>query len=292
MIRSMTGFGRGESQDGGKEFLVEMKTVNHRYCDVFIKLPRILSSLEDRVREAVSKAVSRGKIDVYISYEDHGEDSKSIIIDEALASAYIKGLEALRDKYGLADDISVSLVSRFPDIMRVEKTEEDQEKIWLVLKIAMENALHSLIAMREIEGEELTNNLKERTDYMESVIKEINVRAPEVVKEYKQRLESRIKELLEQQTIDESRLAMEVAIFADRCSIDEELVRLGSHINQVRAALDNNQPVGRKLDFLIQEMNREINTIGSKANDLVITQNVVELKSELEKMREQIQNIE
>lgn len=292
MIRSMTGFGRGTSQADGKEFLVEIKTVNHRYSDIFIKIPRHISFLEDKVRELVNKSLSRGKIDVYITYEDSGEDSKCVLLDEPLAKAYINAAKVLRDKFNLKDDISVSLISKFPDILMVEKAEEDEEKLWNLLKIALEDALHNLIAMRENEGEGLRNSLLEKADYLEDIVKEIASRSPEVVREYKQKLENRIKELTEQQTIDESRLAMEVAIFADRCSIDEEIVRLGSHINQLREALNMNQPVGRKLDFLIQEMIREINTIGSKANDLAITKHVVEVKSEIEKMREQVQNVE
>jgi uncharacterized protein (TIGR00255 family) len=292
MLKSMTGFGRGEYQDQGRELLVEIKTVNHRYCDIYIKLPRQISFLEDRIREIVSKNISRGKIDVFISFENHGEDSRNIVFDEALAKTYIDALGLLRDKYNLQDDISVSLISKFPDILKIEKTEEDQEQIWLLLKVALEKALEALVVMREHEGQELKNNLLERAEYIESVLKGITVRSSSVVKEYKLKLENRIKELMEQQTVDENRLAMEVAIFADRCSIDEEIVRLASHISQMRDALTLQQPVGRKLDFLIQEMNREINTIGSKANDLVITKEVVEIKSELEKVREQIQNIE
>jgi len=249
---------------------------------------------EDKVREVIGKSISRGKVDVFINYEDFSEDSKNILIDEGLAKTYIKSVEYLRDKYGLKDDISVSLIAKFPDILKVEKPEEDEEKIWNLLYEALSHALDSLISMRETEGEGLKNDLLERTDAIEKVVQEISIRAPEVVKEYKCKLENRIKEILEQQVIDENRLAMEVAIFADRCNIDEELVRLESHINQLRQTLnsDSDTPVGRKLDFLIQEMNREINTIGSKANDLSITQNVVEIKSELEKIREQIQNIE
>ncbi|MCR4435436.1 MAG: YicC family protein [Clostridiales bacterium] len=292
MIRSMTGFGRGESKGEGKEFLIEIKTVNHRYSDIFIKVPRQISFLEDKIREYVSKRLSRGKIDVYVSYEEYGEDSKSVLLDRPLAKAYIHAMEALRDEYGLKDDISVSLVSRFPDVLKVEKVEVDEGKTWRLLEIALDSALKSLILMRENEGEGLKVSLLERASYIERILKEITLRAPDVVKEYKQKLENRIKELLDQQNIDENRLAMEVAFFADRCSIDEELVRLGSHISQLKETLDLEQPVGRKLDFLIQEMNREINTIGSKANDLSITRNVVEIKSELEKMREQIQNIE
>ncbi len=292
MIKSMTGFGRGKSQADGMECLVEIKTVNHRYSDVYIKIPRQISFLEDKVREVVSKSVSRGKADVFISFDDFSEDSRSILIDEGLAKTYIDTVRLLKDKYELQDDISVSLIAKFPDVLKVEKVEQDEEKIWNLLSEALEGAIDSLINMRKIEGEGLKNCILERTDYIENIVKEIGIRAPEVVKEYKCKLENRIKELLDQQIVDENRMATEVAIFADRCSIDEELVRLSSHIGQLKETLQVGQSVGRKLDFLIQEMNREINTIGSKANDLNITKFVVEIKSELEKIREQIQNIE
>ena len=292
MIKSMTGFGRGIHQAEGKEFQIEIKTVNHRYSDVFVKIPRQISFLEERVRNLAGKSLSRGKADVYITYNEFGEESKSVLLDEGLSKAYIKAFELLRDRYGLKDDISVSLISRFPDILKVEKNEEDEEKIWEILKVALDNALDTLVSMRENEGHELKINLLERLSFINCLLKEIAERSPEVIKEYKQKLEGRIKELLGQQTVDETRLAMEVAIFADRCSIDEETVRLESHINQFKDALNIEQQIGRKLDFIVQEMNREINTIGSKANDLYITKRVVELKSEIEKIREQIQNIE
>ncbi|NLL05146.1 MAG: YicC family protein [Clostridiaceae bacterium] len=292
MIKSMTGFGRGKSQTDGMECLVEIKTVNHRYSDVYIKIPRQISFLEDKVREVVSKSVSRGKADVFISFDDFSEDSKSILIDESLANAYVNTVRQLKEKYSLQDDISVSLIARFPDVLKVEKVEQDEEKIWKLLSEALDSAINSLISMRQIEGEGLKNSILEKTDFIENIVKEIGIRAPEVVKEYKCKLENRIKEMMEQQVIDENRMATEVTIFADRCSIDEELVRLSSHINQLRETLRTGDSVGRKLDFLIQEMNREINTIGSKANDLSITKFVVEIKSELEKIREQIQNIE
>lgn len=292
MIRSMTGFGRGDYQLDGREFLVEIKTVNHRYSDVFIKMPRQVGFLEDKVRELVSKAVSRGKIDVYVTFNNSGDDSKFVSFDEALAKTYIAAVEALRDKFGLKDDISVSLISKYPDVLKVEQTEEDEGKLWSILKIAVENALGSLVAMRENEGEGLKSDLLARVDYIEKILKDIRQHAPEVVSDYKARLEARIRDLMDQQSVDENRLATEVALFADRCSIDEETVRLASHLGQMRDTLSLQQPVGRKLDFLIQEMNREINTIGSKANDLSITRNVVEIKSEIEKLREQIQNIE
>ena len=292
MIKSMTGFGRGEYVQDGREFTVEIKTVNHRYSDVFIKMPRQIGFLEDKVRGLVGKAISRGKIDVFVTYYNYSKDSKFVTFDEALAKAYISAVESLRDQYELRDDISVSLISRYPDVLKVEQNEEDEDILWSMLKIAVENALSSLVSMREHEGEELKKVLLERAAYIESVVADISQRAPEVPKEYKLKLDTRLKELLEQQTIDDNRLATEVAIFADRCSIDEELIRLTSHIGQMREALNLDLPVGRKMDFLIQEMNREINTIGSKANDLAITKNVVEVKSEIEKIREQIQNIE
>lgn len=292
MIKSMTGFGRGKSQGDGMEFLVEIKTVNHRYSDVYIKLPRQIAFLEDKIRETVGKNISRGKADVYISYDDFSEDSKNVLIDEALAKTYIKGVEFLKDKYNLKDDISVSLIAKFPDVIKVEKNEKDEKRIWNILNEALGNALEALLSMRSAEGEGLKKDLLERSSFIESVVKEIGIRSPEVVKEYKSRLENRIKELMDQQVVDENRLATEVAIFADRCNIDEEIVRLSSHVNQLRETLKMKEPVGRKLDFLIQEMNREINTIGSKANDLNITNSVVDVKCELEKIREQVQNIE
>jgi len=292
MIRSMTGYGRGEYENGGRKYVVEIKTVNHRYADIFVKVPRQISFIEDRVRQTVSKSLSRGKIDVYVNYESNEENSKLVLIDEVLAESYINAVRFLKDNFGLQDDISTSLISRFPDVLKVEKAEEDVDEIWEGLKIALDEAINCVIKMRENEGEGLKRDFLKKAAYVESLVEEISKRAPEVVKDYKQRLETRIKELLEQQTIDESRLAMEVAIFADRCSIDEELVRIKSHINQLREILDMDQPIGRKLDFLIQEMNREINTIGSKANDLIITKNVIEIKSEIEKIREQIQNVE
>ncbi len=293
MVRSMTGFGRGTCNENGKEFTVEIKSVNHRYIDFYIKLPRQIAYLEERVREVASKCIFRGKVDIFISFEDRSEDSKSVMLDEALAGAYIQAVEKLKEKYSLKDDLSISLVSRFPDVLRIEKTEDDEEQLWNILSKALETAVASLVQMREKEGNELRMSLLQKADYMENIISQIANRSPEVVIEYKQKLENRIKELLNQQTVDENRLAMEVAIFADRCSIDEELVRLGSHLSQLRDILGiKKQPVGRKLDFLVQEINREINTIGSKSNDIIITKNVLELKSETEKIREQIQNME
>lgn len=292
MIKSMTGFGRGENSQDGMEFTVEIKTVNHRYSDIFVRMPRQIGFLEDKVRDLVGKAISRGKIDVYITYFNYGDDAKLVTMDEGLAKTYISAAESLRDKFHLKDDITVSLIARYPDVLKVEQAKEDEDLLWAMLKVATEKALETLIIMRQTEGEGLKYVLLDRADYVESIVAEIEKRAPEIPKEYKLKLTARIKDLLDQQPLDENRLATEVAVFADRCSIDEELVRLASHIGQLREALSMDQPVGRKLDFLVQEMNREINTIGSKANDLSITKNVVEIKSEIEKIREQIQNIE
>lgn len=292
MVKSMTGFGRGEARDNGRMLLVEIKSVNHRYCDIFVKIPRYISFLEDRVRNKVAATLSRGKIDVYIDFDDYNGECNSIMMDEGLAKAYIKALEAMRDKFGLKDDISVSLVSRFPDVLKLQKIETDGEKIWSILERALDEALASVVKMREDEGEKLREGIMGVMFNMENIIKDISLRAPNVVNDYKKKLEARIKELLGQETVDESRLAMEAAIFADRSSIDEEMVRLCSHIGQLKETLGMDQPIGRKLDFLIQEMNREVNTIGSKANDLFITKSVLELKSEIEKIREQAQNIE
>lgn len=293
MVRSMTGFGRGTYSECGKEFTVEIKSVNHRYIDFYIKLPRQIGFLEEKVREEVAKSLFRGKVDIFVSFEDRAEDSKNVTLDEALASAYIQAVEKLKGKYELKDDLTVSLISRFPDVLKIEKNEDDEELLWTVLNKALKLAIDSLIQMREKEGKELRDSLLNRADYMETIIAQITKRSPGVVIEYKQKLENRIKDLLNQQAVDENRLAMEVAIFADRCAIDEELVRLGSHLTQLRDLLNlKNQPVGRKLDFLVQEINREINTIGSKSNDIEITKCVLELKSETEKIREQIQNME
>ncbi len=293
MVRSMTGFGRGTFSENGKEFTVEIKSVNHRYVDFYIRMPRQISFFEDRIREVVSKSVSRGKVDIFVSFEDRSEDSKVVTLDEALAGAYIQAANKIKEKYNIQDEISLSLITRFPDVLRVEKHEADEDELWSILSKAIEAAVNSLVSMREREGSELRNSILQKALYMQEIIAEISKRSPEVVLEYKQKLENRINDLLGQQTIDENRLAMEVAIFADKCSIDEELVRLGSHMLQLSDILKiKNQPVGRKLDFLVQEINREINTIGSKSNDINITKFVLELKSETEKIREQIQNIE
>lgn len=292
MIKSMTGYGHYEYQNEEIRMSIEIKTVNHRYCDVYIRLPRQLSCFEDKVRALITSRVSRGKIDVFINWENVGEGKKDVILDEGLARAYYEAMVKIAQNLGLREDISSSSLARFPEILRVEKKEEDAEAIWSILEPGVNEAVNTLLAMREAEGEKLKNSLLDICDSIEGYRQLILARAPQVVTEYKEKLSARIRELVDSNVVDEMRIAMEVAMFADKASINEELVRLKSHLDQFRDIINLDGPIGKKLDFLLQEMNREVNTIGSKANNLDITKNVVELKSEIEKIREQIQNIE
>lgn len=291
MLRSMTGFGHCEYMEKDISFSIEIKTVNHRYSDVFLRMPKQISSFEDRVRNLISKRIQRGKIDIYITYDNKSADALEVLLDEKLAKAYADALKKIAENLGLRDDISVSSLARFPDILRLEKKDSD-EAVGQVLEKAVTKALDVLLEMREKEGARLKESLLELLNEIEVYVKRVSLRAPLVVKEYKEKMEARISELVELHHLDPIRLATEVALFADKCSVDEELVRLGSHVIQMREMLEAGSPVGKKADFLIQEMNREVNTIGSKASDLEITRCVVELKSEIEKLREQIQNIE
>lgn len=292
MIRSMTGYGRGEAQEKGILCAVEMRTLNHRYSDISIRMPKQISFLEDRVRKAVNNSLFRGKIEISITYENFGEEYKGAVLDEGLAKAYIKAMKQLSDKFGIEDDITVSLISRLPDVIKLTEAEEIEEEVWPILKEALDVAVNSIINMREKEGKKLKIDLLSRGGVILENLEEIKRRAPQVVKEYKVKLENKINELTDQIIVDENRISMEVALFADRCSIDEEVVRLESHVSQMKDTLYLQEPVGRKLDFLVQEMIREVNTIGSKGNDLLIIKEVLEIKSEIEKLREQIQNIE
>jgi len=293
MPHSMTGYGKGEINLDGKEFVLEIKSVNSRYCDMYIKLPRNIMAFEEKIRAVVGKRVSRGKLDIMVNFADRSEGSKEVILDKPLATAYVKALEEIRDTYSLRDDISASLIARFPDVLSVEKNEDDMDALWAMLAQALDQALKGLTEMRAREGKELKKDLLLRGKKVITLLGEIVGRAPIVTQEYKVKLEARICELVENRAIvDEGRLALEVAMFADKCAIDEEVVRLESHMLQMTEILDLKEPVGRKLDFLVQEMNREANTIGSKSNDTVITRNMLEIKSEIEKIREQVQNIE
>ena len=292
MIKSMTGYGRSELLENNKEITIEIKSVNHRYADYSIRVPKYFGFLEERVREYLQSHISRGKVDIYIGIDSHNEDNKLVLLNKELADSYIKALTELKDSFGLKDDISVTSVARYSDIFKIERQEEDQEELWSVVKNALDLASADFIASRIREGARLKEDLLMRGKYVIDILGEIEERSPKIVDEYREKIHNRINELLKGVPYDENRLLTEVAIFADKASTAEEMVRLRSHIVEMNTILDSEQPAGRKLDFLIQEMNREINTIGSKANDLFISKRVVEIKSEIEKLREQVQNLE
>lgn len=293
MAISMTGFGRGEYKDDKYSFLIECKTINHKYADINIRLPRKISFLEDKARNLIKDYVKRGRVDLYIKLDVLGDEDVNLKFDEALASQYVDILKQIRDKFDLADDISVMNIAKFPDIVKSEEKEEDEDVLWSMLKKALEEALSKLKEMRSEEGEKLAQDVIKRCDLLKNYIEEIEKYSYNVVIDYKEKLNNRIGEILENPSlVDENRLAQEVAMYADKSSITEEIVRFESHIQQLKKTIVKNESIGRKIDFLIQEMNRETNTIGSKSSDLNITNLVVEVKSELEKIREQIQNIE
>lgn len=293
-MKSMTGYGRGECTLYNRKFVVEIKAVNHRYNDVTVKMPRTMLSYEDEIKKTIGAKVFRGKIDVYINFESFSKDDVAITVNEALADSYVDALAKIKDKYSLKTDISLDLVAKFPDIISVDKNitnEKADDEISECLFNAVNEAVDNFVAMREREGEALKANIFEKLDVISAAVDKIETRAPMVAKEYRQRLEEKLNEFVGTE-VDEQRILTEVLIFADKACIDEELTRLHSHINQMGNILNETAPVGRKLDFLIQEMNREVNTIGSKSNDLEITSTIVDTKSEIEKIREQIQNIE
>lgn len=292
MIKSMTGYGRCKNEADGRKFSVEIKSVNHRYNDISIRLPKSMNYLEDRTRKTLTKKIMRGKTDVYISFETFSEDDVNIKVNEPLAKAYCEKLNFLRETYNLTGNDTLDLVAKFPDVITVEKVEEDEDTLWNTLLPALEGALDNFIAMRETEGEALKADILVKADGIESLVEQIRERAPLVAEDYREKLTARLEELLAETPIDEQRILTEVTIFADRACIDEEITRLTSHISQLRDIFEKDEPIGRKLDFLVQEMNREANTIASKSNDIKITQLTIELKSEIEKIREQIQNIE
>ena len=292
MIRSMTGFGRGTFEEEGKSFVVEIKSVNHRYFDLNVKMPRTLISLEDRFRKVISAKVNRGKIDVFITQNNYEKEEIIAKFNKNIADSYVRCLKEIKNTYTVQDDISVSLIAKFPEVISLQKNDEDIELIWESLSIPFKSALELLVAMREKEGLNLKEDMVYRCNNVKKLLEEVELRAPQVAKEYKNKLEQRIKDMLNDSRIDENRIAMEVAIFADKSNIDEEIVRLDSHLNQMLYTLNLNEAVGRKLDFIVQEMNREANTISSKASDLELINVVINIKNEIEKIREQAQNVE
>lgn len=292
MIKSMTGFGRGNIDQDGRSFTVEIKSVNHRYCDLNIKMPKSLLSLEDRIRKVIQEKVSRGKVDVFITQNSYEKQGAKVVLDEKLADSYVECLNNIKERYDIKENISLALISRFPDVVSLKQEEEDVENLWEILSLSLRDAVNLLVDMREKEGLKLEKNILSKCDYIKSLLDKIEEKSPLVVKEYKEKLTERLKELLGECQVDENRIAVEVALFADKASIDEEIVRLNSHLVQLKETFHLNEAVGRKLDFIVQEMNREVNTIGSKANNLEITNIVLNIKNEIEKIREQIQNIE
>lgn len=292
MIKSMTGFGRGTSEGEASSFIVEIKTVNHRYFELNVRMPRTLISLEDGIRKYVNDKIKRGKVDIFITQNQAVSEEMAVVINESLADNYVEALYRLRDKYSLRDDISATTLARFPEVLKLEQNEEDLENTWKILLPAVEEAVHNLVSMREQEGEKLLLDITKRCEFISSNVDIINKRIPEVTEEYRVRLLKKVEEILTEKSIDENRIAMEVVLQADKTCIDEEIVRLKSHVTQVLKTFKLEEPIGRKIDFIIQEMNREANTIASKVNDLELTNTALDIKSDIEKIREQVQNIE
>lgn len=291
-VRSMTGYGRGEHIAEERKFTVEMKSVNHRYNDINIKLPRSLASLEDKIKKTIMGDVFRGKTDVYISFETFSAADMEVKVNEVLAAAYLEKLHLLEEKFELTGANHLSLVAKFPDVITVEKAQQEESVIWEALLPALQEAIDKFVAMRSTEGENLKKDILLKGEKIRTLVAEVKERSPLVVVEYQEKLHNRLKELLGGVDVDPQRIATEVAVFADKGCVDEEVTRLESHLIQLKEILEGGGQVGRKLDFLVQEMNRESNTIASKANDIQIVKATIELKSEIEKIREQIQNLE
>ena len=292
MIKSMTGFGRSKFEIEGREYSVEIKSVNNRYSDISIKMPRNISFLEEKVKKLILNTISRGKIDVFINFSNNSEKGKAIKINTELAKQYIQELRNLQKETEIIDNIGVIDISRMPEVLNVKVEEDDEELLWQELSECLNNAITSFVLMRETEGSKIKEDLEARILTVKEKLEKINCISAGLVEEYIVKLEKRVNELLKVAVVDETRLAQEIVIYSDKCSIEEELTRLRSHISQFLNLLSEEKPVGKKLDFLIQEMNRETNTIGSKANSLEITNLVVDIKTEIENIREQVQNIE
>ena len=292
MIKSMTGFGRCEAVTDECKISVEIKAVNHRYLDLSIKMPKKFNYFEAAMRTLLKDYIQRGKVDVFITYEDYTEDQVSLKYNSTLAAEYMKNFEKMAEQFGLEDDVTVSMLSRCPEVLTMEQVPEDEEHMWAMLQEVLKGAAENFVETRLREGENLKNDLIGKLDHMLSMVDLIEERSPKILEEYRQRLGDKVRELLQNSTIDESRILTEVTVFADKICVDEETVRLRSHIEGMKKELLAGGSVGRKLDFIAQEMNRESNTILSKSNDLEISDQGILLKTEIEKVREQIQNIE
>ena len=292
MVKSMTGYGRAREMRNGRDITVEVRSVNNRYLDCTVKMPRAYIFAEDRMKARVQQAISRGKVDVFVTIDASAADAAVVAVNEPLARGYYDALTRLKTMFDLSGDITPEVLAKFPDVLAVTKAEEDVEAIAADICAVLDDALAAYNAMRAVEGEKLAADVAGRITTIEAVVGKVEERSPQTVAAYRQRLEAKMQEVLQSTTIDESRILTEAAIFADKIAVDEETVRLRSHIAQLQAMLVSGEPVGRKLDFLIQEVNRECNTIGSQCNDLTVARDVVNMKAEVEKIREQVQNME
>ena len=291
MIKSMTGYGRAKYESEGREYTVEIKSVNNRYSDISIKMPRTISYLEEKVKSEILKVVSRGKVDVFISFYNNSSKGKKVIFNNELAKMYVEGLKQIAESTNINEEIHVTQLAKFPDVLAIEN-DEDEDLIWNELNVALKAALDSFIKMRETEGQKLYQDINKRINNIENIVTKISENSTRLIKDYIVKLETRIKELMDTNNIDENRLAQETVIYADKSSVEEEITRLKSHISQLRDFLNADTAIGKKIDFLIQEMNRETNTIGSKSGSIDITNMVIDMKTEIEDIREQVQNIE
>ena len=293
MIRSMTGFGHGEvSNDKNQKVTVEMKSVNHRYCDISLKLPKKLAMFEANIRNIMKEYASRGKIDIYVSYEDLSETAVSLHYNQAMAEEYMQVFKKMQEDFNIETKITAEALAKYPEVVTIEEVQQDEEVWWELLEAALRQAAEKFVETRTIEGANLKRDLLGKLDQMAADVTFIEERSPQIIAEYRSKLEEKVKEFLEDSTIGENRIAAEVTLYADKIAVDEEIVRLQSHISSMTDVLESDESIGRKLDFMAQEMNREANTIISKANDLATSEIAIELKTEIEKVREQIQNIE
>lgn len=291
-MKSMTGFGRSKIEVNSREYVVEIKSVNHKYSDISIKLPRNIMCFEEKIKKIVSNNISRGKIDVFVTFNNYSEEGKDVIINKELAKNYIKQLQELAVENGLDDKIRVTEITKMPDVLQLKIEDDESDVIWKELEQCINEAVSNFVEMREAEGERIKLDLITRINKVEELVNGIFSNTTGLIEDYVVKLRERIKEILQTDVVDEARLAQEIVIYADKCSVEEELTRLRSHITQFRNLLETKEPVGKKIDFLIQEMNRETNTIASKSVKLDITNLAIEIKTVMEDIREQIQNIE
>ena len=293
MIRSMTGFGHGEvSNDKNQKVTVEMKSVNHRYCDISLKLPKKLAMFEANIRNIMKEYASRGKIDIYVSYEDLSETAVSLHYNQAMAEEYMQVFKKMQEDFNIETKITAEALAKYPEVVTIEEVQQDEEVWWELLEAALRQAAEKFVETRTIEGANLKRDLLGKLDQMAADVTFIEERSPQIIAEYRSKLEEKVKEFLEDSTIEENRLAAEVTLYADKIAVDEEIVRLQSHISSMTDVLESDESIGRKLDFMAQEMNREANTILSKSSDVDLADHAIELKTNVEKVREQIQNIE